>query len=81
MRFKVSAVIPVCEAHCSDRRSRRAHARCAIYLATGQTEKALDELESLLKVPYHLTPGWLQIDPNFDPLRSHPRFRKLVADR
>jgi len=49
-----------------------------IYLATGQTEKALDELETLLKVPYDLSPGWLRIDPTFDPLRSNPRFKKLV---
>jgi hypothetical protein len=26
-----------------------------------------------------LTPGWLKIDPNFDPLQKNPRFQKLVA--
>ena len=41
-------------------------------------EKALDRLEALMKVPYYLSPGWLRIDPNFDPLRGHPRFEKLV---
>jgi hypothetical protein len=29
--------------------------------------------------PCDLSPGWLKIDPNFDPLRKNPRFQKLVA--
>ena len=27
----------------------------------------------------YLSPGWLKIDRNFDPLRKSPRFQKLVA--
>jgi tetratricopeptide (TPR) repeat protein len=54
------------------------HQLVRIYLGTGQPEKALDELEALLKVPYDLSPGWLRVDPTFDPLRSNPRFKKLV---
>ena len=55
------------------------HLLVRIYILTGDHEKALDQLEPLLKVPYHLSPGWLRIDPNFEPLRGHPRFQKLVA--
>ena len=25
------------------------------------------------------SPGWFEIDPNFDPLPENPRFQKLVA--
>jgi tetratricopeptide (TPR) repeat protein len=49
-----------------------------IYLLVGEPEKALDQLEPLLRIPYYLSPGWLRIDPTFDSLRRNPRFRKLV---
>ena len=55
------------------------HQLARIYILVGEPEKALDQLESLLKIPYYLSPGWLKIDPNFDPLRKNPRFQKLVA--
>jgi TolB-like protein/tetratricopeptide (TPR) repeat protein/predicted Ser/Thr protein kinase len=54
------------------------HQLMRIYLLVGEPEKAMDQLEPLLRVPYYLSPGWLRIDPTFDPLRSNPRFRKLV---
>jgi serine/threonine-protein kinase len=54
------------------------HQLARIYLMVGEPEKALDLLEPLLKMPYYLSPGWLQIDPTFAPLKGNPRFRKLV---
>ena len=54
------------------------HQLVRIHILLGSHDRALDLLEPLLKVPYHLTPGWLRIDPNFDPLRGNPRFDKLA---
>ena len=54
------------------------HQLVRIYMLVGEPDKALDQLEPLLKLPYYLSPGWLRIDPTFDPLRSNPRFRRLV---
>ncbi|MEP7176822.1 MAG: hypothetical protein ABI860_09745 [Gemmatimonadales bacterium] len=35
-------------------------------------------VEPLLRIPYLLSPGWLKVDPTFNPLRRHPRFQRLV---
>jgi TolB-like protein/Flp pilus assembly protein TadD len=55
------------------------HLLCRIYLLVGEPEKALDQLEPLLKIPYYLSPGWLRIDPTFAPLKGNPRFERLIA--
>jgi serine/threonine-protein kinase len=49
-----------------------------IYTMVGEFEAAIGELEHLLSIPGYLTPAWLRSDPTWDPLRGHPRFRKLV---
>ncbi len=55
------------------------HQLARIYLLVGEPEKALDLLEPLLKMPYHLSPAWLRIDPAFASLKGNPRFEKLAA--
>jgi adenylate cyclase len=55
------------------------HQLARIYTVVGEQDKALDLIEPLMKMPYWLSSGWLRIDPNFAPLRSNPRFQRLVA--
>jgi serine/threonine-protein kinase len=54
------------------------HLLARTYLLVGEPEKALDQLEPLLKIPYYLSPGWLRIDPTFAPLKGNPRFERLI---
>ncbi len=54
------------------------HQLARIYIMSGESDQALDQLEPLLELPYFLSPAWLRIDPTFEPLRDHPRFRRIV---
>jgi TolB-like protein/cytochrome c-type biogenesis protein CcmH/NrfG len=56
------------------------HQLARLYILVGEPDKALDQLEALLKIPYYLSPGWLSIDPAFDSLRKNPRFQRLVIN-
>ena len=55
------------------------HQLARIYILVGEPEKALDQIEPLLKMPYLLSPGWLRIDPAFAPLKGNPRFERLLS--
>ena len=48
------------------------------YLAAGEPELAMDQIETLSQQPYILTRGWLGIDPTFRSLKGNPRFERLV---
>jgi tetratricopeptide (TPR) repeat protein len=53
----------------------------SIEARVGEAEAAINRIERLLTRPYGafpLTVARLRIDPNWDPLRSHPRFKALV---
>jgi tetratricopeptide (TPR) repeat protein len=53
--------------------------RVRILLVAGQTDKAIDGVEDLLKMPYHVTPSYLALDPMYTPLKGNPRFERLLT--
>jgi eukaryotic-like serine/threonine-protein kinase len=49
-----------------------------VHTMVGEHDAAIGELERLLSIPSHLSAPLLRLDPRWDPLREHPRFRRLV---
>ena len=68
-------------------KNRASAALAMVYAQVGEPEKALDLIEHLLTVPgelqggavYNMTLTDLKWRWQWDPLRSHPRFQKLLA--
>jgi Flp pilus assembly protein TadD len=49
-----------------------------IYTMVGEYGAALDEIEYLLSIPSFLSVPWFRLDPDFDPLRAHTRYKELL---
>jgi non-specific serine/threonine protein kinase len=58
---------------------RLAEARAKILAQAGYADEALEEIERLLSQPSWLSVHLLRLDPRWDPIRSHPRFKALLA--
>jgi TolB-like protein/Flp pilus assembly protein TadD len=53
--------------------------RAQILAQVGDVEGALDEIERLLAGPSYTSVHTLRLDPLWDPLREHPRYKVLLA--
>jgi tetratricopeptide (TPR) repeat protein len=56
----------------------RVEALAKIYMMVGEFDAAIDKLEFLLSTPGWMSIPLLRLDPAWEPLRDHPRFKKLV---
>jgi hypothetical protein len=52
-----------------------------IYVACGEKDVALKQLDRSAKLPVGITYGELNCNPEWDPLRGDPRFEKIVTSR
>ena len=49
-----------------------------VYALVGEQNAAIDQIEYLLTIPSGISVPLLRISPRYDPLRNHPRFKKLL---
>src|SRR6059058_1013527 len=54
------------------------HFYAVICAWTGEHDLAIEQLETLAKIPARVCYGELRLDPRWDPLRGDPRFEKIV---
>jgi TolB-like protein/Flp pilus assembly protein TadD len=54
-----------------------------VEVLVGDKDGAIPRLQHLLQIPYNnpLTPALLRLNPQWDPLRSDPRFQKLCEEK
>lgn len=61
------------------RASQRRTGAARVFAQAGFADQALELLEELAATPVETTPHGLRLDPSWDPIREHPRFRALLA--
>jgi len=52
-----------------------------VEVEAGRYDRALEHLRELLSHPGYVSPGLLQVEPTFAPLRGNPRFERLLEGK
>ena len=52
-----------------------------IFVMVGQHDEAIEKLEHLMSIHGPFSVHLLRLDPAWDPLRNHPRFKKLIEQQ
>ena len=59
--------------------NRRVEDLAFIYVLVGEFDAAFDQIERLFSTPSLFSVGLLQLDPRWDPLRDHPRYKAILT--
>jgi tetratricopeptide (TPR) repeat protein len=51
-----------------------------IYVMVEEYDAAFDQIEYLVSIPSSFSVSLLKLDPHWDPLRSHPRYQKIIKN-
>ncbi len=50
-----------------------------VQLNAGNIDVALDYLEEVLSIPSYWSTAWVELDPLWEPARSHPKYKEIIA--
>jgi TolB-like protein/Tfp pilus assembly protein PilF len=50
-----------------------------VYTWSGDHDRAVDEVQTLIGMPGYTSYGYLKTDPAWEPLQTHPRFQQLLS--
>jgi hypothetical protein len=49
-----------------------------VQLNAGNIDTALDYLEEVLSIPYYYSTAWIELDPQWEPARDHPKYKEII---
>jgi hypothetical protein len=50
-----------------------------VQLNAGNIDAALDYLEQVMSIPSNYSTAWVELDPQWEPVRDHPRYKEIMA--